>query len=103
MLNINTLWSDGKRNYDYEVEGASRRGWRVNQGKPFRVYHRDGSSSLAYQFGEKHFTYSQEELVEVKAAYQAERAAIHEHNELVKRLAAMDTETLRRLVAMVEG
>jgi hypothetical protein len=104
MKNINELYHDlaEHRYYDYPVAGARHLMYRVNNGKPFAVYHKDGTSSLAYGFGEKHFTYSWTELQDAKTEYQNKRAQLNERNKLLKQLEDVDLETLRALVAMVK-
>lgn len=104
MKNINELYHNisERRYYDYPACGTRQLSYRVNNGKPFEVFHKEGGSSLAYGFGEKHFTYSWVELQEAKAAYQNKRAELNERNKLLEQLKDVDLETLRALVELVK-
>lgn len=104
MKNICELYHDAKehRYYDYPVAGARKLSYRINNGKPFEVIRADGIIALAYGFGEKHFTYSLEELQEAKKAYQEKRALLNERNKLLEQLKNVDIETLRMLVELTK-
>lgn len=83
---------------DYPIATARKENYRVNNGKPFPVYHADGTFDLAYGFGEKQYTFSASELIDVKKAYQAERANLNERTKLLEKLKGLDLETLREIV-----
>lgn len=101
MLAISTLYHDAEdhKYYDYPRENATKLTYRVNSGKPFPVHHKDGTYSIAYGFGEKHFTYSYTELVEAKTKYQRERERIHNRNQMIAKLKELDDNTLAEIVA----
>lgn len=104
MKAISTLYHDTINHCycDYPAPGAKRRDSRVNNGKPFEVHHADGTTTTAYGFGEKQFTYSMQELMEAKEAYQAKRAYLNERNKLLEQLKDVDLDTLRTLVELVK-
>ena len=104
MKNINELYHNAKehRYYDYAIVGARQLSYRINNGKPFEVFHEDGSSTFAYGFGEKQFTYSLYELQEAKKIHQEERANLNERNKLLEQLKDVDLETLRMLVELTQ-
>ena len=83
---------------DYPIATARKEDYRVNNGKPFPVYHADGTFDLAYGFGEKQYTFSASELIDVKKVYQMERANLNERNKLLEKLKSLDLETLREIV-----
>ena len=100
MLNINTLYHDtvNHRFCDYPVVGMRKAQSRTNNGKPFKVWHADGTCSEAHQFGEKQFTYDYTELVQAKKDYQDRRAWLKVHNELIAKLNTLDNEILADIV-----
>lgn len=75
-----------------------------NSGKAFRIYDEIGSKEyrLGYQFGEKTWFDTEEELKTAREEYQRERKKIHERNALLKELANLSTEELRKLVNKAE-
>lgn len=104
MKNINELYRNKTihRIFDYPATGAEHLSYRENNGKPFEVYHADGSVSTAYGFGEKQFTYSYAELMQAKEDYQAKRAYLNERNKLLEQLKDIDLDTLRLLVELAK-
>ena len=100
MLNINTLYHDtiNHRICDYPIAGTRPMIYKGNNGKPFKVWHIDGTCSEAYQFGEKSFTYDYTELVQAKKDYQDRRAWLKVHNELIAKLNTLDNEILADIV-----
>ena len=99
MLNIKDLYHSRENHkwYDYPVANAKHEIYKINSPKPFRVYHRDGSFSLAYSFGEYQYTFSINEREEVRKAFYAETKEKHERMEMLKQLANLDLETLKKL------
>lgn len=77
---------------------------KTNSGKPFRIYDEINSKEyrLGYQFGEKTWFDTEEELKTAREEYQRERKEIHERNALLKELANLSTEELRKLVNKAE-
>lgn len=92
LRNLNGRW------YDYPIKDGVQRTYKVGNPKPFKVFHENGTFDLAYSFGDYQYTFSIEELIEKKAEYQKERAAICEHKALLRELDKLDTETLRKIV-----
>lgn len=77
---------------------------KINSGKAFRIYDEIDSKEyrLGYQFGEKTWFDTEEELKTAREEYQRERKEIHERNALLKELANLSTEELRKLVNKAE-
>lgn len=100
MKNLSELYHDHNNHkwYDYPMKGTKHDTYKVAGPKPFKVYHKDGTFSLAYMYGSYHYTFSQDELKAAQARYTAERAMLTEHNALVRMIDALDTETLREIV-----
>lgn len=102
MKKISELFHTNKGWFDYPVENGEHRSYRVNGPKPFKVYHKDGSFSYAYSYGEYHYTFSIEERDAARKEYFENRAKIGERNALIKKFGELDTETMKRLLAMIE-
>lgn len=102
MLPITNLYLKNHVLYDYHVFGSKRLSYRVNNGKPFIVHHSDGSSSVAWGYGEKRYTYDPEELRIVRASDAARHAYMAERKDLLEKLGAMTNEQLKALLATVE-
>lgn len=102
MKNIKDLFNADNKWFDYPVANAKHRQYKVNSPKPFRVYHEDGSFSYAYSYGEYHYTFSLEERDAARKEYAEQRAKISERNALIKKFSELDTETMKKLLAMIE-
>lgn len=102
MKKISELFHTDKGWFDYPVANGRHRDYKVNSSKPFRVYHEDGSFSYAYSYGEYQYTFSIEERDAARKTYAEERAKIGERNALIKKFGELDTETMKKLLAMVE-
>lgn len=100
MKTIASLYHSEKehRYYDCPIKDGKHYSSRVNSGKPFKVYHADGSFDLAYGFGEKQYTFDYTELVQAKKDYVDRRAWLKEHNTMIARLNELDNETLKEIV-----
>lgn len=98
MKRINELFHDNKNSkwYDYPVENAEHRSYRV--GTKFRVYHKDGSFSTAYLYGEQQFTYDLEELYKVRIKDANKQAYNKEHTALIQQIKQLDNETLKEII-----
>lgn len=92
------------RSRDVHKGDAVRISSKVNRGKAFRIYDEIDSKEyrLGYQFGEKTWFDTEEELKTAREEYQRERKEIHERNILLKELATLSTEELRKLVNKTE-
>lgn len=102
MKNIKELFHANNKWFDYPVANAEHRQYKVNSPKPFKVYHEDGSFSYAYSYGEYHYTFSLEERDAARKEYEEKRAKIGERNALIKKFGELDTDTMKKLLAMIE-
>lgn len=98
MLNIKDLYHADCKWYDYPAANGKHKNYKINSPKPFRVYHKDGTFSLAYTFGEYKYTFSIKERDEARAKYYEERKAISEKKALLAQFEKMDTEELKKLL-----
>lgn len=67
-----------------------------------RVYHIDGSYSLAYNFGEYQYTFSLDERNMARKAYFEQRAEASKRKALLDKINKLDTETLQKIVEIIE-
>ena len=98
MEKIQNLWHLTNKWYDYPVNGGERRSYRIHTPKPFRVYHIDGTFSLAYSYGEYHFTYDLDELAQKRAENAQKTAHNKERAELMKYFEGLTNDELRRII-----
>ena len=98
MKQINELWYVNSKWYDYPVEGGKHRKYRISSTKPFKVYHNDNTLSLAYSYGDYHFTYSIAELNEKRAMNKTKIEYNKKHAELMKYFEALSNEELEQII-----
>lgn len=102
MKKINELYNFENKWYDYPVSvEAKHRSYKVNGPKPFRVYHVDGSYSLAYSYGEYQYTFSIEERDIARKAYTEQRVEASKRRALLNKIEKLDTETLQKIVDII--
>ncbi len=97
MKNINELFHLNNKWYDYPVNGGTHRKYKINNPKPFRVYHENGEYSLAYSYGEYKYTFSLEELNSIREQNKKERQNASERAKLIKQIQTLDTNVLREI------
>lgn len=96
---MTTLYNRKNKLYDFkESENERSVMSRVNNGKPFKVYHIDGTVSIAYGFGEKQFTYDYVELLEKKAEFQATMEYNKERKKLMEKIKNLSNEELKKML-----
>ena len=100
MLNIKDLYHDraNRRWCDYPIANGKHELYKINSPKPFKVYHEDGSFSMAYSFGEYQYTFSLQERDEARAKYNQTRKEAGERRALLAQLENLDTETLKNFL-----
>lgn len=98
MKNINELWYANLKWYDYPVVDGQHRAYRINSPKPFKVRHEDGTFTLAYSYGDYHFTYSKDELMNKRAENAQKAAKNKERAELLKYFEALSNEELKQII-----
>ena len=101
MQSIHNLYHTKDGWFDYPVDGAKRHYQIVRNNQPLKVHHADGTISLAYMFGESHFSYSIEERDATRKAYFEERARISERKALIQKFSELDTDTMKKLLATI--
>ena len=99
MMKINELYYDKKtyKYYDYPHEDTEIRDYKVGRPK-FKVYHQDNTFTIAYLYGEQHFTYDIEELYKVRIRAANKHAYNKERNTLMEQIKTLDNETLKEIV-----
>lgn len=103
MISIRTLYNRNHKLYDYKVNETEREVfYRHNDGKPFKVFHKDGTCSIAYGYGEKQFTYDYDELMQVKKEYIETRKENARRKELVEKFKMLSTEEMIKLLEIAE-
>ena len=104
MKRVSELWRLNGKYYDYPVSSSDAKVYHhscmAKQGKTIKVYHQDGTMTIGYMFGEKQFTYSEDELVAHRANYQREQELLHERTKILKELGELPLETLRVIKAI---
>ena len=96
MMHIDTLYNANNKLYDYPVPNAKRPMWRVAD--QIRVYHEDGTYTVAFMYGEKHFTYDEAERAAKRAEDKARIADNKRRKLLLEKLNALSTDDLQVLV-----
>lgn len=106
MISISTLYHKPYSSewYDFPKEGTKHRSYYIF-GSPheFHVIHEDGSISSAWSYGEKHFTYSYDELHAQQEADKQQKIINKERKELLKVFQEMSIEELREAVRKINS
>lgn len=103
MKKINELWHANFKWYDYPVINGEHHSYRVGSAKPFKVYHSDGTFTLAYSYGDYHFTYSKAELDEKRAENKAKAEYNKERANLLKYFESLTNEELKQIINKRRG
>lgn len=100
MERIQDLYYKDNKYYDYPVEGAKHRSYRTNT--TIKIWHEDGTCSVAAMYGEKHYTFDSVELANVRAQDKVRKEYNKERAELMKRIEMLSNSALREMLDKFE-
>lgn len=106
MISLSTLYHKPNSSewYDFPKEGTKCHSYYVfGSPREFHVIHKDGSISSAWSYGEKHFTYSHDELCAQQEADRQQKIINKERKELLKVFQDMSIEELREAVRKINS
>ena len=99
MIHINTLYNANNKLYDYPVPNGKHPAWRTAD--HIRVYHEDGTYTVAFMYGDKHFTYDEAERAAKRKEDKARIADNKRRKPLLEKLNTLSTDDLEALVEIL--